>query len=192
MPQILIRMAQAALFWKISRRAASLCAPKLGDQRAGILCGHQRGADQYRVGAGRCHAGGVGPGKDAAFGDLDGCRRYLRQEFLGNSQIDAKVGQVAVVDPDDRRPGIERDAQFGRVHGPRPARPVRPRRHGRDSPVAPRRARRRSAAPHRPRRHGLRQSGTDRRRNPCAAPARSARPARYPDPPAHRRNDPAR
>ena len=55
------------------------------------------------------------PEKTPLSGDLDRCRRYLRQEFLGNGQIDAKVGQVAVVDPDDRRPGIERDAQFGRV-----------------------------------------------------------------------------
>ena len=55
------------------------------------------------------------PEKTPLSATLTVCRRYLRQEFLGNGQIDAKVGQVAVVDPDDRRPGIERDAQFGRV-----------------------------------------------------------------------------
>ena len=148
--------------------------------------------DQHRIGAGRCHAACVGAGKDAAFGDLDGCRRYLRQEFLGNSQIDAKVGQVAVIDPNDRCPGIERDAQFGRVMDLDQR--VQSGLGGMAEKVRQRRAERGDDQQHRIGPGGAGFDNLVRIDDEILAQHRRGLrvPARYPDPPAHRRNDPAR
>ena len=67
------------------------------------------------MGAGGAHAGRVRRGLDAALGDLQYVLGHLRDDALGEGQVNLEGREVAVVDPDHVRVVPERALELGLV-----------------------------------------------------------------------------
>ena len=93
----------------LARQAAHLherTREELRELRARVRGAHERGADEDRVRSRQLGSGALGARLDAALGDHDPISRRCRDEPELRVAVDAKRGEVARVDPDDR--SIER------------------------------------------------------------------------------------
>ena len=104
-PQILIRVAADSMPTIV--RTATLCGGGDPGQRAAgrldVRRAHQGLADQHRVDPGCGQRLELGPGPIARLGDDERVVGHPPQQLERRARVDLERGQVAVVDPDDRR-----------------------------------------------------------------------------------------
>ncbi len=88
---------------------------QVAELRAGVARGHERRADEHRVGAGELGGGRLCPRRDPAFRDHDPITRCACDELELGAAIDREVAEVARVDADDRCAELDRALELVRV-----------------------------------------------------------------------------